>query len=43
MAQLIYNHPEPFEPELGGRLDNLQIAYHTYGRLNEARDNAIWV
>lgn len=43
MAQLIYNHPEPFELELGGRLDNLQIAYHTYGQLNEARDNAIWV
>ena len=43
MAQLIYNHPEPFELELGGRLDNLQIAYHTYGQLNEARVNAIWV
>jgi len=32
-----------FELELGGTLPELGIAYHTYGRLNAAGDNVIWV
>lgn len=29
--------------ELGGCLTEVQIAYHTYGQLNEASDNVMWV
>lgn len=39
----IYKHPEPFHLELGGVIENLEIAYHTYGTLNAARDNVMWV
>ncbi len=38
-----YSHAEPFELELGGTLSDLTIAYHTYGTLNERRDNVVWV
>jgi homoserine O-acetyltransferase len=33
----------PLELELGGRLEQVTIAYRTWGRLNEAADNAILV
>ena len=36
-------HPEGLDLELGGRLERLDIAYHTYGCLNERRDNVVWV
>lgn len=39
----IYRHNVPFQLELGGCLPNLEIAYHTYGRLNEERNNVVWV
>ena len=39
----IYHHPSPFELERGGVLEELNIAYHTYGTLNEKRDNVVWV
>ena len=38
-----YHHSEPFSLELGGRLDALRIAYHTYGTLNADKSNVIWV
>lgn len=38
-----YHHDRPFPLEFGGELPELTIAYHTYGRLNEARDNVVWV
>lgn len=34
---------EPLPLELGGELPQIDIAYHTYGRINEAGDNVIWV
>jgi homoserine O-acetyltransferase len=33
----------PFVLESGKHIDSLQIAYHTFGTLNEERDNVIWV
>ena len=38
-----YHHPQPFKLELGGELPELTIAYHTFGALNEERDNVVWV
>ncbi len=32
-----------FEPELGGRLDQVTLAYETWGELNSAGDNAVLV
>ena len=34
---------ELFPLELGGSIEDLRIAYHTYGTLNENKDNVIWV
>ena len=38
-----YTHSSPFPLENGGVLPELTIGYHTFGMLNEARDNVIWV
>lgn len=43
MSFEVYTHQEPFELESGKKLNGLQIAYHTYGKLNERKDNVIWV
>jgi homoserine O-acetyltransferase len=34
---------EPLELESGGRLPGVTVCYETYGRLNDARDNAVLV
>lgn len=36
-----YNHPFPLER--GGSLPCVEIAYHTFGKLNANKDNCIWV
>lgn len=38
-----YQHQQDFVLESGVVLTNLQIAFHTYGTLNTAKDNVIWV
>ena len=38
-----YLHTNKFELESGESLSELEIAYHTYGKLNKAKDNVIWV
>lgn len=38
-----FRSDEDFELESGEILPGITIAYHTYGRLNEKRDNAVWV
>lgn len=38
-----YHHSAPFTLESGRQLPQLDIAYHTYGRLNDDRSNVIWV
>jgi homoserine O-acetyltransferase len=38
-----YHSIGPFEPELGGHLPEVTLAYETWGELNEAGDNAVLV
>ncbi len=33
----------PFHLENGQSIENLNVAYHTYGKLNSKRNNVIWV
>jgi len=39
----LYKHPEPFKLESGKKIEKLELAYHTFGKLNKARDNVVWV
>jgi homoserine O-acetyltransferase len=43
MSIQIYRHEGTFELESGKSLAELQIGYHTYGRLNAAKDNVVWI
>lgn len=43
MKPRIYIAPRPFRLETGHTLPELKIAYHTYGELNAAHDNVVWV
>ena len=38
-----FHHKHPFRLENGAELPELQIAYHTYGTLNENASNVVWV
>jgi len=38
-----YIHNQPLQLESGAVLPRVEIAYHTYGELNAAGDNVIWV
>lgn len=40
---LIYKSPDAFRLESGEEIPDFEIAYHTYGSLNENRDNVVWV
>ena len=42
-APKLYRHAHPLKLELGGELPRLEIAYHTYGKLNSAKSNVVWV
>lgn len=42
-TETIYQHNKTFELESGKKIDNLQIAYQTFGKLNANKDNVIWV
>lgn len=39
----IFKFDRRFKLESGEELPSLEIAYHTYGKLNEKKDNCIWV
>jgi homoserine O-acetyltransferase/O-succinyltransferase len=39
----LFYYNEPFELENGNILPSLTIAYHTYGKLNPAKTNVIWI
>jgi homoserine O-acetyltransferase len=38
-----YHHTQSFPLELGGSLPELHIAYQTLGKLNEKKDNVVWI
>lgn len=38
-----FSFDDPLELELGGQIQGIEVAYETYGQLNEARDNAILI
>jgi homoserine O-acetyltransferase len=42
-ARKIMNLPAPFTMRRGGVLDEVQVAYETWGELNPARDNAVMI
>lgn len=42
-THLVFTHPEAFALESGRVLQGYHLAYHTYGILNPARDNVVWV
>jgi len=43
MNTQVFKHTQSFELESGVVLRELEIGYHTYGRLNKAGDNVIWI
>ncbi len=43
MKTQVYQHKADFRLEMGGFLPGLNIAYQSYGKLNENADNVIWV
>ncbi len=38
-----FDHNTDFKLENGTVLPSIRIAYHTYGKLNDAKDNVVWV
>ncbi|WP_026463067.1 homoserine O-acetyltransferase MetX [Adhaeribacter aquaticus] len=43
MSQEVLTYPYPFNLECGQSLPELQITYHTYGKLNPEKNNVVWV
>jgi homoserine O-acetyltransferase len=43
MSKKIYQHKGTFDLESGQKLENLELAYHTYGEINAKRNNVVWV
>lgn len=43
MSIATFQHPKTFKLENGKRIRNLEISYHTYGKLNERKSNVVWV
>lgn len=39
----IYRYTQPFHLEQGGILPEIEIAYHTYGKLNRKKNNVVWI
>ncbi len=43
MPRNIFKYESSFPLECGEKLSNLEIAYHTYGKLNDSKDNVVWI
>lgn len=39
----LFTYNQPFILESGKQLQELQIGYHTFGKLNQQKDNVVWV
>ena len=43
MSTQIFNYNQPFQLESGKILPGFHLAYTTHGKLNEEKDNAVWI
>jgi len=43
LKPVIYKYNEPFQLENGKAISDLNIAYHTYGKLNADQSNVVWI
>lgn len=43
MAEHLYKHTGIFYTEASDRIKNLELSYHTYGKLNATKNNVVWV
>ncbi|PIQ20879.1 MAG: homoserine O-acetyltransferase [Cytophagales bacterium CG18_big_fil_WC_8_21_14_2_50_42_9] len=43
MSQEVFTYPHPFQLESGSYLPQLEVAYHTYGKINPEKNNVVWV
>jgi len=43
LEQHTYKHKAPFKLENGEELPRFELLYHTWGKLNENKDNVIWI
>jgi homoserine O-acetyltransferase len=43
MSTQLYQYSKPFEMESGYVLPELELGYHTFGKLNANKDNVVWV
>ncbi len=43
MGKQVWKYDQPFALEKGGTIDQLTLAYHTYGEINEDQSNVVWV
>jgi len=43
MQTFTFHDDQPFLLEAGGKIDNLTLAYQTYGTISAGRDNVVWV
>lgn len=43
MSLKVFQYHKQFNLENGKKLEKLEIAYHTYGKLNKEKNNVIWV
>lgn len=43
MSVKVFQYKEQFTLESGKKLEKLEIAYHTYGKLNHDKNNVVWV
>lgn len=43
MSTQTFKYKQPFKLESGKKLRELEIGFHTYGKLNKNKDNVVWV
>ena len=43
MTQQVFKYTQPFLMENGSALSNFHLAYTVYGKMNEAKNNVVWI